>query len=343
MRYALPVFALCLITVSHAFGEDRKSVQVTTPEGTCVSIDKIDGDQVSLKSRPGRCKSMTLPIVVNKDVSKLKVSIDGKEWGEQGLVAAAVPDMGTLQATEKSIAEDMVLPDMSKNQKAYDAGVKAGEAMNTPEYQARILEEAERIKAGVFAKEMDIIKKYYPDGKEKVKGVNRPVLKSGERVYVFISSSMPAETLRNYAISLDKAGEPNVVMVMRGMIGGVSKIRPTMDFIASVLVKDKECLKKGLSNGGNVDCDTFATEVLIDPLLYSRYNIFKVPAVVFATGVMPENIEMSEGDEENAKIGPNTTVYGDAALDAVLETIAENTKSSSLDALVKKMRTGYYN
>jgi conjugal transfer pilus assembly protein TrbC len=321
--------------------DSRKTAQIMTPDGICASVSKVDGNKVFLTSRKGRCKPMPVPVTVDNDVFKVDVYLDGKQWQEQGLTAAVVPDMEMIQALSRELNDNIKLPDPEKNKAATETGRKMGDYMKSEGYQTRVAAEADRIRNEVMGEEV-AFKKYYPDAATAKKAEGH-VLGTGERVYVFISASMPVETLRNYAISIDKAGDPNVVMVMRGMIGGVSKLVPTMEFIGKVLIKDNNCLAKSMQAGGTIECDTYGAEVIIDPMLFTRYNIFKVPAVVYATGVTPFDLEASEGTEENTKVGSSKTVYGDASLDGIVETIAENTKSKTLEALFKKMRAGYYN
>ena len=336
--------ALLLVSIACQVWADennsRKSAQVITPDGVCATVSNIDGDKVYLTSTKGRCKSILLPVMVEEDVYQVKVFVDNKPWQEQGLVAIAVPDMEEMQAQARKLSDSIKMPDLDKNAVAAAAGQKMGEFMHSDEYQTKVLAEADRIRNEVLG-EPDLLKKFYPDGKDEHKE-RGGVLGTGERVYVFISSSMPVETLRNYVISIDKADDPNVIMVMRGMIGGISKIIPTMEFISKFLIKDAGCLENS-KQGGSEICESYSADVIIDPMLFSRYDIFKVPAIVYATGVKPYDAEGSEGFEGNTQIGVNKTVYGDASLDGVIEIIADKTKSKTLEALLKKMRAGYYN
>lgn len=335
------ILALAVTSVVAEEAPTRKSAQINTPDGVCATISKIEGENLYLVSGKGRCKSKMIPVMVDSDVYQAKVYVDGKMWMEQGLVAAAVPDMENMQAQTRVLTDSIKLPDPEKNKEATAAGRKVGEYMLSDAYQAKVMAEIERIQNDVLP-EPDLLKRYYPDGKIPKKAQSGSTLGNGERVYVFISSSMPVETLRNYAISIDRGGDPNLVMVMRGMIGGISKLIPTMKFISSFLIKDQECLERAL-RGGTEACESYGAEAIIDPMLFSRYEIYKVPAVVFATGVKPNDVEASEGFEGNTTVGNSKTVYGDASLDGILEVIADNTKSKTLEILVKKMRGGYYN
>ena len=57
-----------------------------------------------------------------------------------------------------------------------------------------------------------------------------------ERIYIFMSSSVPLVTWNNYAKDIDKVRDPNIIMVMRGCIGGCKYIRPTLKFIQNIII-----------------------------------------------------------------------------------------------------------
>jgi len=158
------------------------------------------------------------------------------------------------------------------------------------------------------------------------------ILKEDERVYIFISSSVPKETLRNYARDLDALGQPRMSIVMRGFVGGMTKVRPTLEFFRGVLFKDDNC------DPGK--CEAYRAPILIDPLLFRRYGIEDVPAVVYARGVSVVDSTVSEGLGEGAETGDYYILYGDAVLDGALEVLNSVPRVRSLDCLVWKLRRG---
>lgn len=87
------------------------------------------------------------------------------------------------------------------------------------------------------------------------------------RPILFVSSSMPTRTLRTYAEALERV---NGAMVIRGFVGGVSELAPTLRFIGEFLKIDPSC--------DNEPCDRRVVEVLIDPILFREYGIRSVPA-----------------------------------------------------------------
>lgn len=158
------------------------------------------------------------------------------------------------------------------------------------------------------------------------------ILKEDERIYIFISSSVPKETLRNYARDLDGLRQPRISIVMRGFIGGMTKVRPTLEFFRGVLFKDETCESD--------KCEAYRAPALIDPLLFRRYAIEAVPAIVYAKGVRIMDSTVSEGLGEGAETGDYYILYGDAALEGALELINSEARSRSLDCLVWKIRRG---
>ncbi len=111
---------------------------------------------------------------------------------------------------------------------------------------------------------------------------------------------------------------------MRGFVEGMTKIQPTIRFIGSVLQRDSSC------NPTEGECEMLPAGLAVDPLLFRRYGIDRVPAVVYARGVKAEDAALSEGDSKNTSIGENHTVYGDARLEYLIEQIQRETGARSL-------------
>jgi len=158
------------------------------------------------------------------------------------------------------------------------------------------------------------------------------ILKEDERIYIFVSSSVPKDTLRNYARDIDRLGQPRMSIVMRGFVGGMTKVRPTLEFLRGVLFKDENC--------DSDKCEAYRAPVLVDPLLFRRYGIEAVPAIVYARGVKGVDSTVSEGVKEGAETGDYDVLYGDTALDGALEIIRREARFGSLDCLLRKLRRG---
>ncbi len=237
-------------------------------------------------------------------------------------------DISALQEKAKKDAAGMVLP-----QNGYEAlgRQKAEEAYRfyqSEEFQKKIALERERIQKEVFGRET-----YY---KDSTKGSVTGGLGANERIYIFLSSSIPEETLRRYTSVVGALGEPNVRFVMRGFIGGAKYVKPTLRFVKDLLLEDPGC------DPLRSTCRTYDTAVIIDPALFEHYRITRVPAFVYATVSGLKDPAKSEGLESNITIRAFHTVYGDVNLEYVLEAFEKEIHSAGVSALLAGLRKGFY-
>lgn len=130
------------------------------------------------------------------------------------------------------------------------------------------------------------------------------------QLVMFVSSSMPIQTLRNYARDLSKVGG---VMVIRGSLGnsegtldGYLKMR---QWIWSILKVDRYCDKP--------TCATWKTEVLFDPVLFDMYGIAKVPALIY----QPDMGIGSYCDDPSKAVKSSAIAYGDAYLGELIDSL----------------------
>lgn len=227
---------------------------------------------------------------------------------------------GVLDAAQEK-AEELKLPD---NSQADDCGCReaAGKVMekfNAPEFQAKMRDEQQRLQETIFK---DILTESLPQGDQ-----NPPVATGShtEQLYLFVSSSVPLNTLRNYAAMIDRARAGQVIMVLRGFVGGMKKIRPTMEFIGDILKEDPSC------DLAKEKCDSYQVNIQVDPQLFQRYGIGEVPALAY----LPSNVDKAEGKQAEPVI-----IYGDAGLDYLLERINQEAKNADLNTLIAALRGG---
>lgn len=133
-------------------------------------------------------------------------------------------------------------------------------------------------------------------------------IRSGDRLYLFVSRSVPLTTLRRYAEALEET--PGAVMLVRGFVDGGTRIRPTLEFIASILRKDVNCT--------GADCEMRRVAVQVDPVLFRRYGIQEVPAVAVVEGLVTDG-SCSEGNTDVVSVTAHQVVYGDAPVGTLLE------------------------
>lgn len=124
---------------------------------------------------------------------------------------------------------------------------------------------------------------------------------------LFVSSSMPVQTLRTYAAQLAKAGG---VMAFRGMPGGMTKVAPMAKLTAEILRLDPGC--EGPA------CAMRDVQVIVDPLVFRQHGVTRVPALAMIPG--DPALPYCEREDESPRAAH--VVYGDAALSGLLEEIA---------------------
>ena len=206
--------------------------------------------------------------------------------------------------------------------------------VNSDEYNKKIDKERQRIQSKVFGKTPMTVQTAYGDVKGKEK--NRPVLGADERIYIFISSSIPTNTLRAYAQDIEKLGSCNVFMVMRGFKGGMRQMQPTLNFISKALQKDPSCSNLRI-------CPAFGATVEIDPLLFRMYQPEVVPAIVYVKGLNLRDAGHSEGDpfnsnNKNSNVNSFWMMYGDTSISNAMARISEESGIGRLRDIAEYLR-----
>lgn len=130
---------------------------------------------------------------------------------------------------------------------------------------------------GQLIRQLDIQPPPAEPDPEKKKSV-APAAVAGTAYRLFISSSMPAATLREYARQVDELRRKGkaVSMVVRGFVGGMRFVKPTIDFYHSWAALD----------AGPISEDTRYLDVdfQIDPVQAGKYRVSQVPALAGENG-----------------------------------------------------------
>jgi hypothetical protein len=317
LRAQLIVCALCAVPLTAVAAE--KSGYIATPDA-CYVPEKVERESVYLK-RAGVCGGQPGRAFVRTERPTLKVMVEGKFWQEVRVEELSLPDVAVSLAQADRLAGTLTIPENRHEPEMKAAAGTLDAYYRSDEFQGRLRSETARITSQVFGKSFD---SFYPDAK----GEGRGRLAESERVYLFISSSMPLQTVRNYVASVAHLGDPRIVMVLRGFVGGMARIQPTIRFVADALKKDPLC------SPAESECGMLPANLVVDPLLYRRYSIDRVPAVVFARGVRAENPGLSEGDIKNTDISDSYCLYGDASLEYILQAIGRESGAASLKELL---------
>ncbi len=293
---------------------------IPTPDA-CWVTERVQGDTVHLK-RTGVCDGKPGRAFVETERDSLKVFAAGKFWKEVRVEQMGVPDVAAVLGRADRLAGAIEVP---KNRHEGEMTVAAGKLdayYRSPEFQGRVRAETERIRSQVFG---ESYARFYPDSMAEE---NRGKLAGSERVYLFVSSSMPLGAVRAYAASMARLHNPKVMMVMRGFVDGMTKLQPTIDFVGSILKEDTAC---SFIDG---ECRMRPVNLVVDPLLFRRYGIDRVPTVVYVRGLRSTDGALSEGDVNNTGVTDSYTVSGDASLEYVLGVIGRESGATTLKELV---------
>ena len=155
------------------------------------------------------------------------------------------------------------------------------------------------------------------------------IFKNDERLYIFMSSSVPLSVWRGYAAVLDKLQTDHIAMVLRGCIGGCRYIKPTLEFLQKVIKPDEH--------------SEYSALIEIDPLLFRKYGIKEVPCFVYAKGLQVDRPDLSEGWEKNIKEEPKFWIScGDWAFGYHIEKLERESHSESLKRLLTELRKSWF-
>jgi len=230
------------------------------------------------------------------------------------LFAQAVQGADTLTDSVKRVMGQAEKDSRSMSfpvNKYQEEGTKAAKATAdlyySPAFQEKLQCEQTRISKEVFA---DYIGEPDTSQEQSIPGK----LAGDEKIYLFISSSMPDETVHSYLETLEGVGEENLVLLMKGFVPGERE-----KYLIRIAKKDMNCHDLLQSENPDV-CERFEIPIKIQPSLFDKYEISQVPALVYEKG------------EEAWKIS------GAMALDYLLETINAAAQSPGLAGLVNTLR-----
>jgi len=153
----------------------------------------------------------------------------------------------------------------------------------------------------------------------------------GAYVYIFISSSMPITTIRDTMHLTDE--DSRFVYVLRGVIGDGKYIKPTMSYISRLL-----CGKNvdELTKDDKGDC-LFAN-IDINPVLYKKFHIDRVPAVVY----VPDPISYVGCGKEITN-DDYYVFFGNAGLSYILDRFQREVgEDPTLDAIRMSLRRSFF-
>ena len=232
-----------------------------------------------------------------------------------GLTPAQAEEARSIMAQARKDAEKMTLPVNKYTEEGLKAAQETLDHFHSPEFQEKIQCEKHRLANEVFADSITPWKK--KQQMEEEQAIEAGSLTGTEKVYLFFSSSVPDETMQAYISAIAKVSDPNVIPVMRGWLGSMTDTKANAKYFSRILQKDPAC------QDSREPCQRHQIEINLQPALFTKFGITKVPAVIYANG-------------KDAYL-----IQGDAGLDYLLERINREAKSTALAGLIKKMRGAY--
>ena len=206
-------------------------------------------------------------------------------------------------------AENMKIPVNTISEKGMKAAQEAAKSYESPVFQEKLRCEQKRLREEVFADSTQDIEAVLP-----VAGK----LTQDEKLYLFLSSSIPDDTVHNYLEAVETLNESSFALMMKGYVPG-ERAR----YLIRITRKERNCVDQ-LHQQKPVVCDRFEIPVKIKPALFEKFEITQVPALVY---------------EKNQAAWKIT---GDASLDYLLERINREAKSPGLKGMVTVLQRGEY-
>ena len=305
---------------------------IDTPD-LCSRVEKVEGNKVYLVSKKG-CPQVAgkVSVTLSNGSEEVEVYLNGSFWKRQKTTSFDIDAVGGMNERGERLSRAITLLKNVFEKDGEKQAKATTELFRSEAFQNRLLSEQERIKREVFGGRLQEYYRAAPETAAAMAGE----LPRDERIYIFISSSMPKRTLRNYTRDVAKLNDPNVKLVMRGLVGGMKYLKPTLRFVEGLLVRDEGCDPRKRT------CERYGAGVEIDPLLFRRYGVDRVPAIVFARRVRIVDPQMSEGMEKNMAVAEFHTIHGDVALEYALERFRAETGSLALTTLVTRLNSGFY-
>jgi hypothetical protein len=203
------------------------------------------------------------------------------------------------------LRETMTVPENIHALEGQETARKAVEQFNSPGFQEKLRCQMDRIQHSGLQQE------------QAMKAQEKGTLTAQESVYLFLSSSVPESAVNRYLIDIGRTGEQRIVPVLFGLPEGKEGKRIDADYFSRVMQADPGCRDTPKS-----PCQRLAVPLRVNPVLFTRYNITEVPALVYAKGQ------------------ESWSIHGEAELAYLLEKIGKAANNPTLDNISARLRGG---
>lgn len=326
------LIALMVLLLALPYKILAKTVTIDTPS-LCTKVEKIEGNRVDLAEPSQPCPvegQGKVSAGIKEELRDIHVYVNGTYWKKVAMNSPALSaeDIAETVEQSKKHSRTMDLPENAHETEATRLAEHLSRYAQSGEFQERIEAQKNRLYGQIYGGQENTHEATVKDPPGKRVG-----LSSQERIYLFISASVPNPTIRHYVKVISDLGEPNIRIVMRGFVGGAKFLKPTMAFLKEILFTNPEC------NPSRERCSTYRTQAIIDPLLFRKYRIEKVPAFVYAPSLTISDNQMSEGLSGD-KASDHYLIYGDVSLKYALQLFLRERKSPGLEGLFAGCRGG---
>jgi hypothetical protein len=240
---------------------------------------------------------------ISPDETKVLVEKVKEQARDQGVIDSEATKKA--METARELAKTITIPENKHNA----AGKKSAEETNAV-YRSKAFQD----KVNGYENWEDLV----PGSKKAKKEQEaKGTLADSEKIYLFLSSSIPEASFQGYMAYLD--GVPEIVPVMKGIVGGLSKEnkRERVKWWSKVLQKDTTC--KEPEARSEARCEKLKIPITIKPAIFNQYEITEVPALIY-----------TRGDEI-------FQIQGDVGIVTLLEKVNQEAKSLSVNGLIAKI------
>ena len=206
---------------------------------------------------------------------------------------------------------DITIPENQYSKEGELAAEQSVKLFQSQEFQEKLSCEKHRLENEVFSEFIS------PVGKNPREQNGPVLLATDEKLYLFLSSSMPDETVHNYLHSITQTNASEISPVMKGMVKGMADKKANLRYFSRILKNDLDCYDQREPQGV---CSRFKIPIKTNPMLFKRFEINQVPALVYTT------------------TNETLVIRGDASLVYLLEKINSEVKSTGLGNLIANIR-----
>lgn len=226
-------------------------------------------------------------------------------------VSSQAQDVDSIMEKAEIEAKKITLPVNEFTDAGLQAAEETSKVFYSPEFQERVRGEEQRLEQDVFT---DHIEPWKTRSKVRRQVEQTSTLADTEKVYLFFSSSVPDQTAQAYIRAVARAGDSNLVPVMRGWVNDMANPKANTEYFSRILQKDPAC------HSTNKPCEHYEVGINLQPALFTTYGITQVPAVIYVNDKATYQVK------------------GDAGLSYLLERINRDAQSETLEHLIQKIR-----